>query len=61
MAPDSIVANKLKHRTPSIFRHHLLQRYCDAVDVILAFWNPDRDGGWATYEETRGGESWPFR
>ena len=29
------------------------RRLCDAVDVILALRNPD--GGWATYEETRGG------
>lgn len=28
-------------------------RYYDAVEVLLAFHNPD--GGWATYEETRGG------
>lgn len=29
-------------------------RFFDAVNVILAFHNPD--GGWATYEETRGAE-----
>lgn len=29
------------------------QRYYDAVEVLLAFHNPD--GGWATYEEMRGG------
>ena len=33
------------------------RRYEEAVDVILALHNPARDGGWATYEETRGG-SW---
>ena len=29
------------------------RRYYDAIDVLLAFHNPD--GGWATYEEMRGG------
>lgn len=29
------------------------QRYYDAVEVLFAFQNPD--GGWATYEEMRGG------
>lgn len=32
-----------------------VSRLADAVDVILALHNPHNDGGWATYEETRGG------
>lgn len=34
-----------------------LRRLCDAVDVILALRNGNRDGGWATYETQRAG-SW---
>ena len=30
-----------------------MQRYFDALSVLHALHNPD--GGWATYEETRGG------
>lgn len=34
------------------------QRYYDAVEVLLAFHNSD--GGWATYEEMRGGDWYEY-